>query len=450
MIRNEHELRRSAQHEHVLGVLTAGIAAAHPRRVIEEAISLESGTLTIDGTRHPLDPYDRLLVIGGGKPAGAIAEALESVLGDQLDGGCVVTDAPTDTRKITALEGSHPVPTKENIAATEAVLAASEGATEDDLVLVVVGGGASALLCAPVSWVSLEAYRRLTTALLHSGVSIEEFNAVRKHLSKLKGGRLARTLAPATVVGLVFSDVVGNRLEVIGSGPTAPDSSTYTDALDVLERSDVDVPESVSAVLEAGRRGDRPETPTEGDPAFDSVGNHILADGRTALDAARDACEERGYSPVVLSARIEGEARDVGRVHAAVAQECLDTGEPGVPPAALLSGGETTVTVTGDGSGGPNQEFALAAALDIGAGNVVIASVDTDGTDGATDVAGAVVDATTVDTARDEDDAWRALGSNDACRYLDVAGCLVETGPTGTNVNDLRVALVGNPETDAR
>jgi len=460
VIRNEGTLARTPRHGHALRSIVAGVEAAHPRNVVDSALGLSGGRLAVGDEQYRLAGFDDVVVLGGGKPAGQVATALETLLGDRLDGGVVVTDTPAETTRIDVVEGTHPLPSATNVEATRRLLDRAATATADDLVLVVIGGGGSALLCAPAGGLSVEADRTGTDRLLASGATIDEINAVRKHLSAVKGGQLARELAPATAVGLVFSDVVDDPLDVIASGPTAPDPTTYADALGVLDRYDVEVPESVGATLERGRQGDRPETPAGGDPAFERVTNHVLANNRTALEAAADVCRAAGYAPAILSAGIEGEASDVGSVHAAVARSCLAAGEPFEPPVALLSGGETTVTVRGDGRGGPNQEFALAAAVDLAgddptpdaAGDlerdadgtgVILASVDTDGIDGSTGAAGALVDGVTV---VDSGDAQRALADNDAYTYLADRDALVRTGPTGTNVNDLRVVLVGDAD----
>ena len=292
-----------------------------------------------------------------------------------------------------------------------------------------------------VEGLDLVEYRTLTDRLIDSGATIDEINAVRKHVSRIKGGQLARALAPARTAGIVFSDVVGNRLDVIASGPIAPDESTYQDAVDVLDRYDIRTPDRVEERLAAGVRGERQETPGPGDAVFDRVTHHIVADNRTALDAAAGTLREEGYETAVLSDRIEGEASDVGGVHAQIALASAETGEPFDSPVAVLSGGEATVTVTGEGTGGPNQEFALRAGIDIAGSDVLAAAVDTDGIDGATDVAGAVVDGTTVTDSRR---AEQALADNDAFGYLDEQHALLRSGPTGTNVNDLRLLLVGD------
>jgi len=256
----------------------------------------------------------------------------------------------------------------------------------------------------------------------------------------VKGGRLAAAAAPATVVTLAFSDVVGDDLATIASGPTAPDPTTYADAVAVLDRYDLDVPEAVRAHLDAGAAGERTETPRP-DADFSHVRSHVLADAWTAIDAARAEAADAGYEPVVLSSRVRGEAREQGLAHAAVAEEVAATGNPIDPPAAVLSGGETTVTVRGDGSGGPNQEFALRAALEMPDG-AVLGAVDTDGLDGGTDAAGAVVDSGTVPDAAAAARAREHLADNDTATFLAERDALVRTGPTGTNVNDLRVFVV--------
>lgn len=441
MIRNEDELASTPGHRHALDAIEAGIAAAQPQVVVDTHLQFDGVQLTVGGDTYSLDSFDNLLVLGGGKAAGHAAAALEAKLGDRIDGGVVVTDTPADTDTIEIIEGTHPLPSETNVDGTRRLLDLAGRAARDDLVLMVVTGGGSALLCAPTDGVSLAEYRAVTSDLLESGAAIDEINAVRKHISQIKGGQLARQLSPATAVGIVFSDVVGNRMDVIASGPTAPDPTTYTDAIDVLDRYDVDVPDAIETLLASGAAGNRQETPGDGDDVFEHVTNYVLADNRTALDAAASVCEEYGYTSVVLSSRIEGEAREVGTVLSGIALECLESGEPFSPPVALLSGGETTVTVRGDGTGGPNQEFAVSAGIEIGADEtgVVIASVDTDGVDGPTDAAGGIVDRTTVD---DPGRAEAALDTNDAYEYLSERDAIVRTGPTGTNVNDLRVILV--------
>jgi hydroxypyruvate reductase len=438
---DEAELARTSDRETALACIREAIRAAHPVQVVADAVDLSGDDLSIEGASYDLAAYDEILVIGGGKAADGVADALESILGDRLTAGAVVTtDPPERDGRVERVEGDHPVPSERGVEGARRVAELAERADERTLVLAVITGGASALLPAPAGDVTLPDLQATTDALLESGAEIGELNAVRKHLSALKGGRLAELAAPATVVTLAFSDVVGNDLSVIGSGPTSPDESTYDQALGVLRRYDLDVPATVRERLERGAAGDIEETPGPGDQVFDRVSTHVLADTFTALDAARKEARERGYETCILSSRVRGEAREAAKTLVGVAEECQATGNPVQTPAVVLSGGEVTVTVRGDGRGGPNQEFALGAALELPQG-AVLASVDTDGRDGSSDAAGALVDAETVDSL---DDARAALADNDAGTYLEDRDALLRTGVTGTNVNDVRVVVVSD------
>ncbi len=422
-----------------LDCVAAGIEAADPAVVVPERVSLDGDELTVAGETYDLGGYDRVLVVGGGNAAATVASALEGVLGDRLAGGVVITDNPVEADAVSVLPGDHPVPSERGVDSTRELLSVAEGATEDDLVLAVITGGGSALLPAPAGDLSLADLQGTTEALLASGATIHEINAVRKHCSDVKGGQLAAALAPATVAGVVLSDVVGNDLDVIASGPITPDGSTFGDALNVVERYDVDLPDAVADRLRRGDRGEIGETPGEGDPAFERVTTHVIADGNTALESAAAVASERGYEPLVLSSRVRGEAREAAKTAAAIAEECAATGTPVEPPAVLLSGGETTVTITGDGTGGPNQEFALSAAVELSEPGVTVASVDTDGIDGGSDAAGGIVGA---DAEVPRVEARDALADNDAGGFLESQDGVILTGPTNTNVNDLRVLIV--------
>ncbi|QCC48048.1 glycerate kinase type-2 family protein [Halobellus limi] len=416
----------------------AGIEAAHPEAVLQEALAVDGNRLRIGGRRYDLADYDEVLVLGGGNAAGTVASHLADRLGSALTGGLVVTDDPSPAGPVETVTGTHPVPSEANVEGARRLVERAAAADEHTLVLAPVTGGGSALLAAPVDGVSLADLRELTEALLRSGAPIDRINAVRKHVSAVKGGQLARTAAPATTVGLVFSDVASDDPSVVASGPLSPDPTTYDDALDVLAEYGVDAPASVLDHLRAGADGDVPETPGSDDAAFESASVHVVADNRTAVSAAREVCREAGFETLVLSSSVRGEAREAAKTHAAVAEEIRRSGNPLEPPAAVLSGGETTVTIRGDGTGGPNQEFALSAALELGE-PAVLCAVDTDGLDGPTDAAGAVVDERTVEDPRR---ARSLLADNDVYDYLDERGALVRTGQTGTNVNDLRVLLV--------
>lgn len=439
MIRNQNAMALESDSELALECIAAGIRVAHPWSVVKERLTLEGTALIVGGDRYDLEAYDRILVAGGGNAAGAGAVALESILGENVDGGVVVTDATAKTEHIDVLPGDHPIPSKRAVESTRRMLKLVEGAGPDDLVLAIVGGGGSALMPAPAGGINVEDLKATTQVLLASGASIDEINAVRKHCSDIKGGKLAAAATPATVLGLVFSDVVGDHLDVIASGPLAPDPSSYDDALDVLDHYDLDVPDAIRGHLCCGADGVLSETPDENDSIFEGVHHYVLANSMTAIQAAADTAREHGYSPLILGDRIRGEAREVATVIAGIAEACVKDGLPIEPPAILISGGETTVTLHGDGEGGPNQEFALATAITLEVPGMTVVSVDTDGIDGASDAAGGIV---TSDRALPEHAAREALANNDAGGFLADHDGLVFTGPTGTNVNDLRVVAI--------
>jgi len=437
VIENRESLARTNDHAAALAAVEAGIEAARPDPALERACSRADGVPSVEGAAYELGEYDDVLLVGGGKAAGELAAGLEDRLGERVDGGSVLATAPAETEGVETVLGTHPLPSERNRAGTERVLAAADRAGPGDLVVVALTGGGSALLTAPAPGVSVSTLRSVTDGLVRAGASIDELNAVRKHLSAIKGGRLAERIAPATALTVAISDVVGNRLGVIASGPTAPDPTTYEDALAALERYSVTAP-AAADVLQAGADGERAETPTE---PVEGVTHRIVADGDTALVAAAGACERAGYPAQTLSARVEGEASEVGRVHGAIARSCARRGRPFEPPVALLSGGETTVTVEGEGTGGPNQEFVLGAAVALAGVDapVAVCAVDTDGRDGPTDAAGGLIDQSVP-----KGNAEAALAANDTGPFLAERGGLVRTGRTGTNVNDLRVVIVGD------
>jgi hydroxypyruvate reductase len=434
---------------HALEVLGAALDAVDPAAAVRRAVRREGSLLHMAGEACDLAQTGRVLVIGGGKAGAPMAAALESILGDRVAAGSINVKygytAPT--RQIALREAGHPVPDEAGVAGTRAMVDLLHGCGADDLVLCLISGGGSALMPLPVAGVSLEEMQVLTGALLRSGAPIQAINAVRKHLSQIAGGQLARLAAPACVVSLILSDVVGNPLDVIASGPTVPDTTTFSDALAVIAQYGIaaDVPEAIRRHLAEGVAGRVPETPKAGDPIFARVQNVIVADNALAAQAAAERAQELGFHSLLLSTYVEGEAREVARVVAALAKEIAAVGRPVPRPACLILGGETTVTVRGTGKGGRNQELALAAALAVqGMHSLVIASLGTDGTDGPTDAAGGLVDGTTV--ARGQAlglSAWAALDQNDAYPYLERVGDLLVTGPTNTNVNDLIAVFVG-------
>jgi hydroxypyruvate reductase len=443
-IRNRGNLPATPAAERALDCIEAGIRAADPATVVEDRVHLTGSHLRIepidgDPVTHDLDAYEAVLVLGGGNAAGHVAAAIEDVLGDRIDGGVVVTDDPQPTDRVAMRTGTHPIPSADNVAATREILDRAENAGEETLIIAAITGGGSALMAAPAPGVDLDDLGVVTDAMLRAGIPIGGVNAVRKHLSEIKGGRLAMAAAPATVVSVLFSDVIGDDPGVIASGPTAPDGTTFADAKRTLARADVTVPDAVTRRIDACIGGGVTETADTDDLSGGWCRTALLANGDTAIEAAREVASAGGVETLVLGSRIRGEAREAGAFHAAVAEQCLETGDPVSPPVVLLSGGETTVTVAGDGQGGPNLEFALRGAVELAGRPVALAAVDTDGIDGNSGVAGALV---TGDTVDDTEKARDALDRNDAYTSLAERQAVIETGPTGTNVNDLRVLVL--------
>ncbi|BBL80147.1 hydroxypyruvate reductase [Rubrobacter xylanophilus] len=423
-------------------ILRAGLAAADPKDAVRRHLGLEGNEVLVSGER--LSP-GRIFLLAAGKAAGPMARAAAGILGGKISGGLVVTKDGHEPgpEGLETLYASHPEPDERGLEAARrtAELAASLG--EDDLLLALVSGGASALLADPAEGIKLGELKQLTSALLRSGASIDEINAVRKHVSTLKGGGLARLAHPARTVALLLSDVVGDDPSSIASGPTAPDPTTLQDARGVLRRYGIDPPGSVARRLREG-----PETPKPGDPLFRRVTSVVCGGGRASVEAAARRAKELGYGTLLLSTTLTGEARGAASVHAAMVREALASGNPSPPPCALLSGGELTVTIQGEGKGGPNQEFCLALAAELeGVEGWAAFSVDTDGQDGPTGAAGGLVDGDTAGRMREAGiDPRDALARNDAHPALEAASSLLITGPTGTNVNDLRAVLVrGRP-----
>jgi glycerate 2-kinase len=394
--------------------------------------------------------HGRLVLVAAGKAASAMARAAEDVLGPVLSDALTVDVSDriplARTRRLLA---GHPVPDEAGRRAADEVEALARSLGPDDLLLLLVSGGASALLPAPAEGLTLHDKARTTSALLRAGATITELNAVRKHLSRLKGGGLARATAPARIACLALSDVVGDDPSTIASGLAAPDPTTYQTALEVLERKGIrqTVPASIRRHLEAGARGERPETPKPGDPLFRRVAFVVVGSNRLSVAAAAREARRQGLRPLVLTTRLEGEAVEVARALAAMLRECVEAGRPASPPVCLLAGGETTVTVKGGGRGGRNQELVLAAAEPLAAFPVaaVIASLATDGIDGNSDAAGGVADDRTLARARELGLAPPSafLSENDSWSLLGPLGDLIVIGPTGTNVMDLTALVAG-------
>lgn len=428
-------------------VLDAALAAVEPGRAVRAAVRLEDAALVVGAQRYPLDGLRRVIVVGAGKASAPMAAAIEDVLRQHdrppaVEGVVAVRYGHTaPTRNVRIVEAGHPIPDAAGVAATQSIASLLEGADERDLVVCLISGGGSALLTLPVAGVSLDDLRQTTDALLRSGATINEINTLRKHMDRVKGGGLAGLAAPASVATLVLSDVVGNPLDAIASGPTVPDTTTWADVAGVLDRYGLwdAIPLSVRGRVAAGQRGDLADTPKQGAALFERTHTEIVASNLVACRAAALAAQRLGLPSLILSTYVEGEAREVAKVLAGVLREVPASGNPLPRPCCLIAGGETTVTVRGTGKGGRNQELALAAAWSLrGLPDVLLASIGTDGNDGPTDAAGAWVDGTTLDRAAAAGlDAARHLADNDAYPFFERLGDLVCTGPTNTNVNDL-------------
>ncbi|HEU4344963.1 MAG TPA: glycerate kinase [Candidatus Binatia bacterium] len=437
------DLRRDARE-----IFAAALKAADPIDATQRHLRIEGNLLLIGERSYDLSQYDRLFIVGAGKASARMALALQELLGERLSGGIVIVKRgyAVSVENIDIVEAGHPIPDQAGVDATEKIIALLRQTGERDLVLCPLSGGGSALLTSPVTGISLEAKQRTTEALLQCGAAIQEINSVRKHLSKVKGGRMAKLACPSDLIALILSDVVGDPIDAIASGPTAPDPSTFKNCLEIIRRYALGakIPGLVRDFLTRGTRGEVEETPKPGDDIFDRVHNFIVGNNQLALSAARQKAEALGYHALALSSSIEGEARVVAQDHAAIARQIRSSGKPVVPPACVISGGETTVKVLGDGLGGRNQEFALSAALEIAdLEGVVVLSGGTDGTDGPTDAAGGIVDSTTLKRAKTKAlEARDFLDRNDSYHFLQATGDLLVTGPTFTNVMDIRLVLV--------
>ena len=447
MIKNNEELATTLQREVALQCLEGALDAIHPRTVIPEQLELESGILSIAGEEYDLNNYGDIYVVGGGNVAGHVAVELQGLLGDYLTDGVIVTDVPISTETIEIVEATYPIPNEYGMAGTRQILDIATEAEADDLVLTVISGGGSALLPAPVSDISLGDLQTTTNLLYENGLDMKEANTIRKHISESKGGRLAAAAGPATMVSLVFSDIVGNDIASIASGPTFPDSTTFADAIAIVDRYDIDLPERVRNYLERGYRGTVDETPDESNSVFEDVHHHVLADGFTALSSAKDVAKEQGYAAEILWSHTRGNATEIAKPHIGIAQEVRKSGHPAEHPAVILTGGDMTGSKDRERETGPNQAFALSAALECQKDELrdfALASIATEGLDGLVESgpAGALIDET---TAVAENDAWQALEEGRAFSYLQSKNDLIFTGMTGTNVNDIQVLVVGTP-----
>ncbi|MEM4189020.1 MAG: DUF4147 domain-containing protein [Candidatus Caldarchaeum sp.] len=431
----------------VVAGLEHGLAAVNPGRLVKKSVRKKGAQLYVDGKAFDLRRYDDFVVLAAGKAAAPMAAALLTLLGELSVRGVVVVPRGASVKQslkpLELLYSSHPTPDMNSVKAAEKMLTHAQECGRKSLAFMLVSGGCSALAALPAKGVTLEDKIEVTSALLRAGASIDELNTVRKHLSAFKGGWLAKK-TPCPIISLILSDVVGDRVDVIGSGPTAPDPTTYEQALNVLRNRHVEATENVLKRLEKGAAGLYPETPKPSDPCFKRVTNIVVGGNVDAVKAAAKKMRQQGYRTIALTSRLTGEARDAAKFLSAIAMDITYRGIPVKPPAAIVMGGETTVTVKGSGLGGRNMELVLAASVLLrDLDRFVLASLGTDGVDGPTDAAGAVCTPKTYRKAlvmglKPED----FLENNDSYSFFSKVGGLIKTGPTATNVGDLTIICV--------
>ena len=438
---------------HAEKIFRAAVRSVDPYEAVKRHVNLHGEQLIVGrGERERIEldlrRFKNIYVIGGGKATAPMAKAIEDVLGGRIRRGLInVKYGFTEKLRYTeTTEAGHPLPDAMGVKGTKKILDLLRESKEEDLVISLISGGGSALLPQPADQISLEEKQALTRSLLSCGATIGEVNAIRKHISLSKGGQMARLAYPATTLNLILSDVIGDRMDVIASGPFVPDSSTFEEALKIIGRYRLEeIPISITSYLNQGAAKKIPECPKEGDPIFEKVYHFIIGSNLLALEGAAKEGARLGYRSLILSSMIEGETREVAKVHTAIIKEMIASGQPVPPPACVISGGETTVTLRGKGIGGRNQEFCLAAALDIQALplRVVALSGGTDGNDGLTEAAGAIIDPLTCKIGKEMGlDALEYLDNNDSHSFFERVGELLVTGPTNTNVMDVRVMLV--------
>jgi hydroxypyruvate reductase len=434
-------------------IFKKAVMAVDPSQRLKEMIRIEKGRLIIrtEGDSEKIfqfDAFNRIYLIGAGKASASMAQAVEEIFGDRISKGIIATKyghiLPLERTEI--IEAGHPIPDQMGLEGAKKIRSLLKETGPDDLVIFLLSGGGSALLPYPVDGITLEEKQQVTQILLDCGADIQEINTIRKHISQIKGGWLAGWAYPSTVIGFILSDVIGDQLDVIGSGPTVPDISTFEEAWKILRKYDLTdrISPSVQKHLALGREGRAEETPKPGDPTFEKVSNILIGSNIVALRAGRKEASSLGLNTLILSSSIAGDTREAARLHSAIAKEVMMSGNPLPKPACIISGGETTVTMKGRGLGGRNQEFALAGALELsGFEKIVLLSGGTDGTDGPTDAAGAIADHTTVVRARSMGlDPEAYLEDNDSYLFFQRLGDLLITGPTHTNVMDVRILLV--------
>ena len=432
----------------VLETLEFTLASVDPHTLVSQRVKRRGDRLRVENHDVPLSAYDRIFVVGAGKASGAMAEALEAILGNRLSGGLVVVPSgqqPPKLERVRLVTAPHPTPDTNSVNAAKALITLVEELNSRDLLICLISGGGSALLSLPTEPLTIDDKGTVARLLMNAGANIVELNTVRKHLSKIKGGWLAKRSHAGRILGLIVSDVVGDRLDSIASGPISPDTTTFSDAITVLKRYRLweKIPNSAAKILTEGANGSIPESPKSGDPCFHEVSSHILGSNRIACAAARRYLRSKGVEAEILTSSVTGEARHLGSFIGSMAREIALFDEPFRRPSALIVGGETTVTVTGSGRGGRNQECTMACAEKIqGLKGIAMASIGSDGIDGPTDAAGAIADGMT--TSRSEELTLKfdeLLARNDSYRFFKPLNDLVMTGRTSTNVNDIALMV---------
>ncbi len=430
-------------------IFQSGLKAVEPGAAVKKYCHIKGENLIVGKMIYDLSGFKNLFVIGFGKAAAPMAKAFEDLLGERITGGIINVKYGHLARleRIATIEAGHPVPDSNGEKGAGAIVKIAQDAGKDDMVICLISGGGSALLPLPAEGLTLEDKQNTINVLLACGATIYEINTIRKHMSFVKGGRLAQLSWPATFVSVILSDVVGDDTDVIASGCCVPDPSTFSDCMVILNKYGIlrRIPQAVVSHIKAGISDPAMETPKPGSPYFKHTHNLIVGNNIKAILAARNKAEDLQYNTIVLSSMIEGETKDVAKVHTAIAKEVLKTGLPVTTPACIISGGETTVTIKGKGKGGRNQEFVLSAAIDIaGKENIVVLSGGTDGNDGPTDAAGAVADCDTLKRAEVLGmNPGNFLKNNDSYNFFQKLDDLLVTGPTNTNVMDLRIMLIG-------
>ncbi len=429
-------------------IFDCGVLAVDPGEGIKRYVRLNNNTLSVGENSYDLREIKDIYVVGGGKGAASMGKAVEDILGDWIKDGVINVKYgyTVDLKRIRLNEAGHPIPDEKGIKGVQEIMDLLKKTGEDDLVICLITGGASALLPLPVNGISLKDKQLITDLLLRCGASIREINSIRKHISRIKGGNMARAAYPSRLITLILSDVIGDIIDIIGSGPTVHDNSTYLDCMEIFKNYGLikDIPLSIIQQIKRGINGEIEETPSADDPIFSRCQNLLIGGNIQALKASFKKANSLGYNTLMLSSYIQGETGDVAKVHAAIAKEIISSGNPLPRPACVISGGETTVTIHGEGKGGRNQEFVLTTAIEIdGFSNVVVLSGGTDGTDGPTDAAGAIADGSTIRKAKKLGlDPYNYLKNNDSYHFFQKMDDLLITGPTNTNVMDLRVILV--------